>query len=51
MNSKEKVYVSVNAAFLSIFYTLLGVFVSYILYFLFDEYDEKWKKDLLITNF
>ena len=44
MNSKEKVYVSVNAAFLSIFYTLLGVLVSYILYFLFDEYDEKWEK-------
>jgi len=33
-----------NAAFLAIFYTLLGVFISYILYYLFDEYDEKWEK-------
>jgi hypothetical protein len=44
MNSKEKLYVSMNASLLAIFYTLLGVFVSYILYYLFDEYDEKWEK-------
>ena len=44
MNGKEKFFISMNAAFLAIFYTLLGVFISYILYYLFDEYDEKWEK-------
>ncbi len=43
-NGKEKLFISLNAAFLAIFYTLLGVFISYILYYLFDEYDEKWEK-------
>lgn len=43
-NGKEKFFISMNAAFLAIFYTLLGVFISYILYYLFDEYDEKWEK-------
>ena len=27
-----------------IFYTLLGVLVSYVLYYLFDEYNEEWQK-------
>ena len=44
MNGKEKFFVSMNASLLAIFYTMLGVFVSYILYYLFDEYNEKWEK-------
>lgn len=44
MNVKEKFFVSMNASLLAIFYTMLGVFVSYILYYLFDEYNEKWEK-------
>lgn len=50
-NGKEKLFISLNTAFLSIFYTLLGVFVSYILYFLFDEYDEKWEKKSITYKF
>ena len=44
MNGKEKFFVSMNASLLAIFYTMLGVFISYILYYLFDEYNEKWEK-------
>jgi sterol desaturase/sphingolipid hydroxylase (fatty acid hydroxylase superfamily) len=44
MTGKEKAFVSMNAILLAIFYTLLGVFVSYILYHLFDEYNEEWQK-------
>ena len=44
MNGKETLYVSLNAALLAIFYTLLGVLVSYVLYYLFDEYNEEWQK-------
>jgi hypothetical protein len=44
MNGKETLYVSLNAALLAIFYTLLGVLVSYVLYYIFDEYNEEWQK-------
>ena len=44
MNGKETLFVSLNAALLAIFYSLLGVLVSYVLYYLFDEYNEEWQK-------
>ena len=44
MSGKETLYVSLNSALLAIFYTLLGVLVSYVLYYLFDEYNEEWQK-------
>ena len=44
MNFRETTFVSLNAALLAIFYTLLGVLVSYSLYHLFDEFNEDWKK-------
>jgi len=50
-NGKEKFFISMNASLLAIFYTLLGVFVSYILYYLFDEYDEKWEKKSISYKF
>ena len=44
MNRRETFLVTGNAAFLAIFYTMLGALVSYVLYYLVDEFDEKWKK-------
>jgi hypothetical protein len=46
----KKIYVSdirnlsLNIAMLAIVYALMGALVSYVFYYLFDEYDEKWKK-------
>lgn len=34
---------SLNIAMLAIVYALMGALVSYIFYYIFDEYDEKWK--------
>lgn len=44
MSYSEMARVTINASLLAIFYTLLGVFVSFVLYYIFDEYDDKWKK-------
>jgi hypothetical protein len=41
MTWRETGFVTLNAALLAIFYTLLGVFVSFILYYLFDEFNEE----------
>ena len=35
--------ISLNVAILSIFYTFLGGFFSYIMHFIFDEFDTSWK--------
>lgn len=43
MSYNEMWRVTINASLLAIFYTLLGVFVSFVLYYVFDEYDDKWK--------
>jgi hypothetical protein len=51
MNGKETLFVSLNAALLAIFYTLLGVLVSYVLYYLFDEYNEEWQKKSMWYKF
>jgi len=51
MTGKETLYVSLNAALLAIFYTLLGVLVSYVLYYLFDEYNEEWQKKSTFYKF
>jgi hypothetical protein len=51
MSGKETLFVSLNAALLAIFYTLLGVLVSYVLYYLFDEYNEEWQKKSMWYKF
>ncbi len=48
MTNIETLFVTLNASGLAIFYTVLGVFVSYILYYLFDVYDETWKRRSLL---
>lgn len=44
MSWKETGFVTLNSALLAICYTLLGVLVSFVLYYLFDEYDKAWEK-------
>ena len=36
--------VSVNISLLAIFYTTFGAFISYVFYYLFDEFDDEWEK-------
>jgi len=43
MTRSETGFVTLNAAILAIAYTLLGVVVSFLLYYLFDEFDKEWK--------
>jgi len=45
MNYKETGFVTLNSIILAIFYTLLGVLISFVLYHLFDSYDETWRED------
>lgn len=47
MNYGEMLRVTANSAFLAIFYTLLGVLVSFVLYHVFDEWNDDWKKKSL----
>jgi len=42
--STEMIYMTVNAGVLAIAYTFFGSFISYIMYHIFDEYNETWKK-------
>jgi hypothetical protein len=44
MNWIESAYVTGNAGILAIFYTVLGAIISYVMYHIFDDFDEDWKK-------
>jgi len=39
----ESLAVTGNAAILAILHTAYGAFISYLFYYLFDEFDEQWK--------
>jgi hypothetical protein len=39
----EHLAVTGNAAILAILHTAYGAFISYLFYYLFDEFDEQWK--------
>jgi len=39
----ENLAVTGNAAILAILHTAYGAFISYLFYYLFDEFDEQWK--------
>ena len=45
MNWRETGLITLNAAILAVFYTLLGVLLSYIMYHMFDSFDDKWKEE------
>ena len=44
MNYIEMLGVTVNAGLLAIIYTVFGAFISYVMYHIFDEFDDKWAK-------
>jgi len=37
------IFTSLNVGILAIFYTMLGGVLSYVMHFLFDEFDDSWK--------
>jgi hypothetical protein len=44
MNYTEAIGVTINAGLLAILYTIFGAFISYVMYHIFDEFDDKWTK-------
>ena len=44
MNVVETGFVGTNAIFLAIFYTIFGALLSYVMYYLFNEFDDTWKE-------
>lgn len=44
MSYSEIAKISINLAVLGVAYIALGLFISYIFYYLFDEFDDEWKK-------
>jgi hypothetical protein len=49
MNWTETGLVTMNAAILAVFYTLLGVLLSYVMYHMFDSFDDDWKEKRTLT--
>ena len=47
----ETYSVSANAAILAVLHTIYGAFISYLFYYLFDEFDAKWEKRTLMYKF
>jgi hypothetical protein len=43
LKSGEGYAVTGNAAILAVIHTVYGAFISYLFYYLFDEFDDKWK--------
>jgi 2C-methyl-D-erythritol 2,4-cyclodiphosphate synthase len=43
-NVIEKSFMSSNVILLALFYTVFGACLSYVMYHIFDEFDEHWKK-------
>lgn len=39
----EKLAITGNASLLAIIHTVYGAFISYVFYYIFDEFDEKWQ--------
>lgn len=44
MNWKEIFFVTLNSLTLALWYTGFGILISFILYYLFEEFDDDWKK-------
>jgi uncharacterized membrane-anchored protein len=51
MTLTEMAGVTVNAGLLAIMYTVFGAFISYVMYHLFDEFDDDWKKRPTVYKF
>jgi H+/Cl- antiporter ClcA len=48
MNVVETGFVGTNAIFLAIFYTIFGALLSYVMYHLFNEFNDEWKQKTLL---
>ena len=48
MNVVETGFVGTNAIFLAIFYTIFGALLSYVMYHIFNEFDDEWKQKTLL---
>lgn len=48
MRADYAIKATLNIAVLSAFYTVIGGTLSYIMYYLFDEFDENWRKKSLL---
>ena len=48
MNAKTATFVTLNIVLLGIITTLLGAFVSFVFYYIFDEYNEEWEKKTVL---
>jgi hypothetical protein len=44
MNYTEAIGVTINAGLLAILYTIFGAFISYVMYHIFDEFNDTWTK-------
>lgn len=44
-------FVSLNVGILAIFYTILGGVLSYVMHYLFDEFDKDWKERSLVYQY
>ena len=44
MNTREIFNISLNSMLLALVYTFLGAIMSFVLYYLFDEFNDDWKK-------
>ena len=43
MGKYEHLAVTGNAAILAVIHTVYGAFISYLFFYLFDEFDDSWK--------
>jgi hypothetical protein len=48
INVSESHRITVNVIVLALFYTLFGALISYVMYYIFDEYNEDWKKKSIL---
>jgi hypothetical protein len=44
INRNEILSVSINAGVLAVLYTMFGALISFIMYHIFDEFDDEWKE-------
>ena len=51
MSFNDSLGFTLNGSLLAILYTFIGAFISYLFYYLFDEFTEDWKKKSEIFKF
>jgi hypothetical protein len=49
--NQEILHMSLNLSSLAVIYTIFGALISYLFYYIFDEFDDKWKKRTAFYKF